>query len=111
MHSVTSHHHPLKVGMGCLANKPNPNCSWISGDAIFVTRTRHYTATNPGSLNDPANWEFHCTVRVFTMDYVVLGLASSGRGCCTVRVFGLNVALEDAIEHHVFAPLEALAGV
>ena len=27
------------VGTGCLADRPNPNCSWISGDAVYLTRT------------------------------------------------------------------------
>lgn len=49
--------------MGCLAKTPNSNCSWISGDAIFLTRTTKagkYAANNPASLNNPANWEFYC---------------------------------------------------
>lgn len=48
------------VGNGCLAAKPNSNCSWISGDAVFLARTRRFSATNPGSLNDPSAWEFFC---------------------------------------------------
>ena len=48
------------IGMGCLAVEPNSNCTWISGDAIFVTRTKWYSASEPASLNDPRNWEFSC---------------------------------------------------
>ena len=48
------------VGMGCLADRPSSNCTWISGDAIFVTRTKQYSANDPGSLNHASNWEFSC---------------------------------------------------
>jgi hypothetical protein len=44
------------------------------------------------------------------MDFVVLGLAALGCGCCTVRVLRQNFTLEDAIGSHVCL-LEALAGV
>jgi hypothetical protein len=52
-----------------------------------------------------------CTVRVSTLNSAVLGLGPSGCGCCTVCVFRQEFALEDAIEFHAFAPLEALACV
>jgi hypothetical protein len=48
------------VGNGCLASKPNSNCSWISGDAVFLARARNFSARNPNSLNDPSVWEFFC---------------------------------------------------
>jgi len=48
------------VGNGCLAAKPNSNCSWISGDAVFLARAGGYHASEPDSLNDPAAWEFFC---------------------------------------------------
>jgi hypothetical protein len=66
--------------------------------------TRHHHAARAGVRAG--------TVRVFTMDSAVLGLASSGCGCCTVRVFRQEFALEDAIEFRAFAPpFEALACV
>ena len=52
--------HLYAVGNGCLAAKPNSNCSWISGDAVFMARASGYSAAEPDSLNDPANWEFFC---------------------------------------------------
>ena len=48
------------VGNGCLAPRPNSNCSWISGDAVFLTRASGYEAEHPDSLNDKKNWEFYC---------------------------------------------------
>lgn len=48
------------VGNGCLAPRPNSNCSWISGDAVFLTRASRYDAEHPDSLNDKKNWEFYC---------------------------------------------------
>jgi hypothetical protein len=42
-----------------------------------------------------------------TMDSAVLGIASLGCGCCTVRVFRQKLERENAIEFHTFAPLEA----
>jgi hypothetical protein len=48
------------VGNGCLADKPNSNCSWISGDAVFLARASGYSAAQPDTLNDRANWEFYC---------------------------------------------------
>jgi hypothetical protein len=58
------------VGMGCLATAPNPNCTWISGDGIFVTRTRRFehTASKPASLNDASSWEFSCGKSCWTVD-------------------------------------------
>jgi hypothetical protein len=52
-----------------------------------------------------------CAVRVFTMDSAVLGLASWGCDCCTVRDFRQKFTREDAIGLHAVAPLEALACV
>ena len=40
----------------------------------------------------------NCTVRVFTMDSAVLGLAELGSDYCTVRAFRQKFTLEDAIE-------------
>jgi hypothetical protein len=48
------------VGNGCLASKPNSNCSWISGDAVFLARAGEFDASSPDSLNDAAAWEFYC---------------------------------------------------
>jgi hypothetical protein len=48
--------------------------------------------------------------RLFSMDSAVLGLGLSGCGCCIVRVFRENFALEDAIGSHACS-LEALACV
>ena len=50
------------VGNGCLADTLNSNCSWISGDAVFLTRAPagSYTAADPASLNNPRAWEFYC---------------------------------------------------
>jgi hypothetical protein len=52
--------HMYMVGNGCLASKPNSNCSWISGDAVFLTRAAGFSAADPNSLNDRTNWEFYC---------------------------------------------------
>jgi hypothetical protein len=52
----------------------------------------------------------YCTVRVFTMDSVVLGLGSSGCDCCAVYIFVQDFALEDAIGFHA-GSFEALACV
>jgi hypothetical protein len=38
------------------------------------------------------------TMPIFTMDSVVLGLASSGCGCCTAHVFRLSFAPKDSID-------------
>lgn len=50
------------VGNGCLAQELNSNCSWISGDAVYLSRARAgaYTASDPATLNNPAAWEFFC---------------------------------------------------
>lgn len=48
------------VGNGCLAAKPNSNCSWISGDAVFLARASGFSASTPDSLNDHHAWEFYC---------------------------------------------------
>ena len=48
------------VGNGCLAKQANSNCSWISGDAVFLARAGGYSAAAPDSLNDPTAWEFFC---------------------------------------------------
>lgn len=50
------------VGNGCLAAKPNSNCSWISGDAVFLSRVKagNYSTQEPNSLNNRAAWEFYC---------------------------------------------------
>ena len=57
-HTHTCHHY-------CRAT-PNSNCSWISGDAVFLTRTtsaagtQDYSAADPGTLNRRGSWEFYC---------------------------------------------------
>eukprot|EP01079_Euglenida_sp_SAG-EU17-18_P008161 gene8161-1458_t len=49
------------VGNGCLADKLNSNCSWISGDAVFLSRTTSGpVSADPGWLNDLSHWEFFC---------------------------------------------------
>ena len=47
------------VATGCLADHANSNCSWISGDAIYLARTTpHFSASRPESANAAAAWEF-----------------------------------------------------
>ena len=51
------------VAMGCLAESssdPTYNCSWISGDAIYVTRIKMDSLQSnvPDTLNDERNWEY-----------------------------------------------------
>ena len=46
------------VAGGCLQTDANENCTWISGDGIFVARASGFEASVPDSLNDRANWEF-----------------------------------------------------
>eukprot|EP00941_MAST-03F_sp_MAST-3F-sp1_P001459 g1459.t1 len=46
------------VGGGCLSKEANSFCSWISGDAIFLTRAHGFTARDPASINDDSNWEY-----------------------------------------------------
>ena len=47
------------VASGCLADRANENCTWISGDAVFLARATGFRAAEPGSLNDAAGvWEF-----------------------------------------------------
>ncbi|KAH8059628.1 hypothetical protein JL722_5257 [Aureococcus anophagefferens] len=41
---------------GCL-RRANENCTWISGDGIFLARAS-FDAADPDSLNDASNWEF-----------------------------------------------------
>jgi len=48
------------VATGCLASAATSNCSWISGDAIFLTRAKDFDAKRPDSLNDERAWEFWC---------------------------------------------------
>eukprot|EP00040_Diaphanoeca_grandis_P019493 m.102940 g.102940 ORF g.102940 m.102940 type:complete len:427 (-) comp27452_c0_seq1:54-1334(-) len=48
------------VGNGCLHATLNSNCSWISGDAVFLARASNFSATDPDSLNARSNWEFSC---------------------------------------------------
>ncbi|KAK7233827.1 hypothetical protein SO694_001000102 [Aureococcus anophagefferens] len=45
------------VAGGCLAPRANENCTWISGDGIFLARAS-FDAADPDSLNDASNWEF-----------------------------------------------------
>ena len=46
------------VAGGCTAPSATDNCTWISGDGIFVARCTSFDASRPESLNDPACWEF-----------------------------------------------------
>lgn len=46
------------VAGGCLSQKATENCTWISGDAIFVARATGFEAAQPDSLNDASHWEF-----------------------------------------------------
>ena len=56
------------VGNGCLAPHANSNCSWISGDAVFLARTvvdaatgeHAYRAADPDSINQRQAWEYYC---------------------------------------------------
>ncbi|KAH8044582.1 Beta-lactamase class C-like protein [Aureococcus anophagefferens] len=43
------------VVAGCLRRAKN--CTWISGDGIFLARAS-FDAADPDSLNDASNWEF-----------------------------------------------------
>eukprot|EP00039_Didymoeca_costata_P021618 m.344993 g.344993 ORF g.344993 m.344993 type:complete len:521 (+) comp25570_c0_seq1:139-1701(+) len=45
------------VGNGCLQTHPGSNCSWISGDAVFMARVT-INPKQPQSINDASNWEF-----------------------------------------------------
>ena len=60
-HGAENRHSPdgrlYMVAGGCLQAHANENCTWISGDGIFVTRAAGFTATAPDSLNDANNWE------------------------------------------------------
>ena len=48
------------VASGCLSpdGKASPNCTWISGDGVFVARANGFTAAHPASLNDPNVWQY-----------------------------------------------------
>eukprot|EP00041_Stephanoeca_diplocostata_P025376 m.661222 g.661222 ORF g.661222 m.661222 type:complete len:1283 (+) comp22735_c0_seq3:18-3866(+) len=48
------------VGNGCMHTHANSNCSWISGDGVFLARATRFSAANPDSLNTRDNWEFAC---------------------------------------------------
>ena len=56
------------TAMGCSSSTPTPNCTWISGDAVFVMRTKRFAAEEPASLNDAANWEFSCGKACWTSE-------------------------------------------
>jgi hypothetical protein len=46
------------VAGGCLNPWATENCTWISGDGVFLARATDFSAAAPDSLNDRANWEF-----------------------------------------------------
>ena len=50
------------VAMGCpsatSSSDPAYNCSWISGDAIFVLRVKNVHPAIPSTMNNVDNWEF-----------------------------------------------------
>ena len=48
------------VSSDCLSanGKANENCTWISGDGIFVARAQEFDASSPQSLNNPSVWSF-----------------------------------------------------
>ena len=48
---------PAQAG-GCLSPRANENCTWISGDGIFLARARGFDAKDPDSLNDARHWQF-----------------------------------------------------
>ena len=54
--------HLYMVGTGCMAASANSNCSWISGDAIFLLRAKNVAefSSNPEMMNDKSNWEYWC---------------------------------------------------
>jgi len=58
------------IGTGCMSDdgKTNSNCSWISGDAIFLSRANNVDqfASNPAMMNDKGNWEFWCGEECWT---------------------------------------------
>jgi xanthine dehydrogenase molybdopterin-binding subunit B len=65
---------------------------------IAVTPVKYYVG---GKFRDAlVNVYNDGTVRVFTMDSAMLGLASSGCDCSVVRVFRQTFTLEDAIGSH-----------
>jgi hypothetical protein len=46
------------VAGGCLSDVASENCTWISGDGIFVARANAVDASAPNSLNDASIWQF-----------------------------------------------------
>eukprot|EP01006_Ploeotia_vitrea_P034405 TRINITY_DN65748_c6_g6_i1.p1 TRINITY_DN65748_c6_g6~~TRINITY_DN65748_c6_g6_i1.p1 ORF type:complete len:405 (+),score=2.05 TRINITY_DN65748_c6_g6_i1:14-1228(+) len=46
------------VASGCNHNPPLVNCSWMSGDAVYMARFRPQK-NNPQAINDKHNWEFY----------------------------------------------------
>ena len=60
-HNLSLDNKIYMVAMGCLAKSSHDssyNCSWISGDAIFVARASNINAMQPNTLNDRNNWEY-----------------------------------------------------
>lgn len=60
IHSPDVHNSLYMVANGCWNEAPNSNCSWISGDGVYLARATGFSAAVPGSLNDPAVWQFFC---------------------------------------------------
>jgi hypothetical protein len=87
----------------------------VAKDTLDATKlTLRVAANEVGTFYELTGYEtieysdaVRCTFS--TIDSAVLGLGSSGCGCCTVRVFRQTFAL--AIKFHAFAPLQALACV
>ena len=46
------------VAMGCDSLTASSNCSWISGDAVYLAKIQDFSAKDPDSLNDPSAWSF-----------------------------------------------------
>jgi len=61
-HGPENRHSPDRavymVASGCLAPGANPNCTWISGDGVFLAKALGVDATKPNSLNGVDNWRF-----------------------------------------------------
>jgi len=51
--------HLYMVGTGCEQQQPSANCSWISGDSIYMARINSKLLQNPAAINDRKNWEYY----------------------------------------------------
>ena len=47
------------VAGGCMSAAATENCTWISGDGIFIARARGFDAARPNTLNDARTWDFY----------------------------------------------------